>query len=81
VELKRGEKPVTHFNDNVRQYEDGTLWAFTRNSRPVGLMTCYTNDSRTRRWWHAVASLSTNPLRGSSAAELGRYVCINMEKT
>lgn len=64
VELKRIEKPVTHYNDNVRRNEDGTLWAFTRNGRPVALITCNTNDSSTRRWWHTVASLSTNRLRG-----------------
>ena len=67
VELIRGERPVTHYNDNARRNEDGTLWAFTRNGRPIALLTCNTNDSRTRRWWHTVASLSTNPLRGEKS--------------
>jgi hypothetical protein len=64
VELQRSETPITHFNDPVRRHEDGTLWVFNRNGRPVAMITCTTNDSRTRRWWHSVASLSTNRLRG-----------------
>jgi hypothetical protein len=67
VELKRSEMPVTRFNDNVRQYEDGTLWAYTRNGRPVALIKCSTTNSRARRWWHCVASLSTNRLRGEKS--------------
>jgi hypothetical protein len=63
VELERGEQPVTHYSDNTRRHEDGTLCAFTRNGRPIALMTCNTNDSSTLRWWHTVASLSTNLLR------------------
>lgn len=71
VELKRSEHPVTRYNDNTRGFEDGTLWAFTRNGRPVALITCSTNDSSTRRWWHSVVSLSTNRLR---AEKTGRNV-------
>jgi hypothetical protein len=64
LELKRSENPVTRYSDNTRGFEDGTLWAFSRNGRPISLMTCYANDSSTRRWWHTVVSLSTNRLRG-----------------
>ncbi|MDA1049216.1 MAG: hypothetical protein O3C40_01880 [Planctomycetota bacterium] len=71
VELTHGEQPVTHFDDNVRRHVDATLWAFTRNGRPVALITCATRDASTRRWSHAVASLSTNLLR---AEQSGRSV-------
>ena len=63
VELNRVAQPVTRYHDTARLHEDGTLWAFTRNTRPVALITCNTIDSSTRRWWHTVTSLSTNPLR------------------
>lgn len=64
VELTRRAKPVTRYTDNTRNFEDGTLWVFTRNGRPTSLMTCCANDSSTGRWWHTLVSLSSNPLRG-----------------
>lgn len=64
VELKRSRIPVSRFNDNVRQYQDGTLWAYTWNGRPVALIKCSTHDAQTGRWWQCVTSLSTNRLRG-----------------
>lgn len=63
VELDRGDQAITHYSDSTRDYEDGTLWAFTRNGRPLALTTCYTRDVNTGRWIHATTSLSTNPLR------------------
>ena len=63
VELERSAMPVTHFKDDVRGFMDGTLWAFTRNGRPIALIKCSTKDSNSQLWWHTCASLSTNPLR------------------
>ena len=66
-ELQRGEAPVTRYSDNARLHEDGTLWAFTRNDRPVALLTCNTKDASTQRWWHTVVSLTTNQIRGEQS--------------
>lgn len=63
VELKRSDRAVTHYSDNTRDYEDGTLWAFTRDGRPLALTTCYTTNINSGKWIHATTSLSANPLR------------------
>ena len=66
VELERGAQPVTHFKDDARGFEDGTLWAYTRNGRPIAVLKCSTKDLSSQRWWHTLTSLSTNPLRGEA---------------
>lgn len=63
VELKRSDRAITHYSDNTRDYEDGTLWAFTRDGRPLALTTCYTTNINSGKWIHATTSLSSNPLR------------------
>jgi len=67
VELHRSEEPISHFSDNVRQFEDGTLWIYSRKSRPVALIKVTTNQSSSGRWWHCVTSLSTNRLRAEKS--------------
>lgn len=70
-ELECSAQPVTRFTDDARQFQDGSLWAFTRNQRPIALIKCSTKDSRSGRWWHACTSLSSNPLQ---ATQSGRIV-------
>ena len=62
-ELKRSDQAVTHYRDDTRDYEDGTLWAFTRNGRPLVLTTCYTRDVNRNVWTHATTSLTDRPMR------------------
>ena len=70
VELQRSPDPVTRFNDNAREYKDGTLWAFGRGGRPRSLMTCFTNDQDGVVWWHANISLSSSRLRCTQSGQV-----------
>ena len=64
-------QPLFRFNDNARNFADGTIWAWGRSGRPAAVMTVA--SSKTPRgidWTREMTSLSTGPLVATLAPRL-----------
>lgn len=54
------EKPLLHFNDQVRRHLDGTFWVWGRTGRPVATGEIWSNHPEKHLWYVALASTTTN---------------------